>query len=419
MTGMTATKLRLGLAAIALLALGAACSGGDDDVAGRLTVDGRAEVSSPGGKVEEERGSRSVKFGQGVKVVEGTAVIRLDRGRQLDLRTGTNVVLEDAADDGNRPLTQPQLLENDLLVQAPPGNRLTVSTEGTDVIVSSAARISRGTVLLVSSYAGDVELRSGNGSSTVVSALREVTVDADGRIVSGPVPLSYDADDPWDRRLLSEAIEVGNELEARSKGFSAQLGATDGRTVEFLLGLLPALADQPGFGPTLFDPLRPPGESLVGAAIALAGSQGSFEQRWAGIFGFRDQGAQWGLVALDQGVTRAPLLSALDTAISRGPRSFEALPLPGDGDGEVAAGGGFPTGGGGSSGSSGSSGGGSTGTGGSGTPPVTAPVIPTLPPPDAPIPTVGPLDTGIPLLDDTINALVAALSGLLRGLGGA
>ncbi|MEA2901373.1 MAG: putative surface-exposed virulence protein [Actinomycetota bacterium] len=418
MTGMTATKLRLGLAAIALLALGAACSGGDDDVAGRLTVDGRAEVSSPGGKVQEERGSRSVKFGQGVKVVEGTAVIRLDRGRQLDLRTGTNVVLEDAADDGNRPVTQPQLLENDLLVQAPPGNRLTVSTDGTDVIVSSAARISRGPVLVVSSYAGDVELRSGD-QSTVVTALREVTVDADGRIVSGPVPLSYDADDPWDRRLLSEAIEVGNELEARSKGFSAQLGATDGRTVEFLLGLLPALGAQPAFAPTLFDPLRPPGESLVGASIALAGSQGSFEQRWAGIFGFRDQGAQWGLVALDQGVTRAPLLSALDTAISRGPRSFEALPLPGDGDGELAAGGGSPSGGGGSSGSSGSSSGGSSGTGGSATPPVTAPVIPTLPPPGPPIPPVGPLDTGIPVLDDTINALVAALTGLLRGLGGA
>ncbi len=258
MTGTTATKLRLGLAAIALLALGAACSGGDDDVAGRLTVDGRAEVSSPGGKVEEERGSRSVKFGQGVKVIEGTAVLRLDRGRQLDLRTGTNVVLEDAAEDGNRPVTQPQLLANDLLVQAPPGNRLTVSTEGTDVIVSSAARISRGPVLLVSSYTGDVELRSGN-QSTVVSALREVTVDGDGRIVSGPVPLSYDADDPWDRRLLSEAIEVGNELEARSKGFSAQLGATDGRTVEFLLGLLPALADQPGLRPPTLRPPPPSG----------------------------------------------------------------------------------------------------------------------------------------------------------------
>ncbi len=46
-------------------------------------------------------------------------------------------------------------------------------------------------------------------------------------------------------------------------------------------------------------------------------------------------------------------------------------------------------------------------------------MIPTLPPPEPPIPSVGPLDTGIPLLDDTINALVAALTGLLRGLGGA
>ena len=378
-------------------------------------MDGRAEVASPGAKAEVERGSRAVKFGQRVKVLEGTAVIRLDRGRQLDLRTGTNVVLQDAAKDGNRPVSQPQLLENDLLVQAPPGNRLTVSTEGTDVIVSSSARISRGPVLVVSSYGGDVELRSGDRSTTL-SGLREVTVDADGRIVAGPVPLSYDANDPWDRRLLGEAIDVGNDLEARSKGFTAQLGANDGRTVGFLTGLLPALANQPSFGPGLFDAARPPGESLVGAAIALAGSQGTFEQRWAGIFGFRDQGAQWGLVALDQGVVRAPLLGAIDTAIGRGPRSFEPEPLPGDGG--VAAGGGSGPGGGVTSGSSGSPSSGTTIVGGSGSPGVSSPVPTTVPPATGPIPTVGPVDTGIPLIDDTINALVAALTGLLRGLGG-
>lgn len=412
---MTGVRFRLALAAIALVVVGAACSGGDANTAGKLTVNGRAEVSAPGGAAQVEKGSRSVKFGERVKVLEGTAVLRLEQGRQLELRTGTNVVLEEAKSAGKARVTQPRLLENDLLVEAPPGARLTVATEGTDVIVGSAARITRGPVLVVTSYSGDVELRSGD-QSTTVPALREATVAADGQ-VSGLVPLSYDAEDPWDRRLLGQAIEVGNELEARSKGFTAQLGPTDGRTVEFLVGLLPGLGQQPAFGAGIFDARRSPGESLVGAAIALEGTRGTFEERWTGIFTFRDAGAQWGLVALDQGVTRTPLLAALDAAIGRGPRSFEPLPLPGP-EGSAAGGGTSGGGGTGGGGTSGSSSGGTSGTTIAGSPGVTSPTVTTVPPPTPPNPDIGPVDTGIPLIDNTINALVSALTGLLRSLGG-
>ncbi len=404
-------KARLGLAALVLLVVGAACSGGGDDDAGRLTVTGRAEVASAGGEAQEERGSRTVKFGDRVKVLEGTAVIRLDRGRELELRTGTNVVLEKAEVDGDGSVPQPRLLENDLLVHAPADARLTVSTEGPDVIVSAAAQVSRGPVLVVSSYEGEVELRSGDRSTTL-PALRELSIAADGQVPDRPVPLSYNADDSWDRRLLGDAIETGNDLEARSKGFTAQLGSTDGRTVEFLVGLLPGLADQPSFGLSLFDALRSPGESLVGAAIALEGTRGSFDARWAAIFTFRDEGAQWGLVALDQGVTRTSLLAAVDQAIGRGPRSFETIPLPG--------GGGSPNGGTTSPGGGGSSvppSGGSTAPTVPGSPPARA--VPTTVPQPAPDnPDIGPVNTGIPLIDQTINALVQALNGLLRGLGG-
>ena len=126
-----------------------------------------------------------------------------------------------------------------------------------------------------------------------------------------PAPLSYDADDAWDRRFLSDAIELGNELEARSKGFSAQVspGRRPHRRVP-ARGCCPTSPPSPTFVAALFDPKRAPGESLVGAAIALEGTRGTFAERWAGVFGFRDEGAQWGLVALDQGVTRVPLLAA-------------------------------------------------------------------------------------------------------------
>jgi hypothetical protein len=417
-------RARLLLAAsFAVLVLGGACSSGGGDDAGRLTVDGRAEVSSTDGEVTEVRGRRTLAFGDAVKVVEGTAVLRLDRDRQLELRTGTDVVLREADDEGQRVL--PVLRASDLLVQAPPGARLTVSTEGADVIVGGGAQISRGPVLVVSSYEGTVELRAGDRSTTV-PALRQIGVpdEGTGAVPDRPSPLGYDVDDPWDRRFLSDAIELGNELEARSKGFTAQLGSSEGRTPDFLLRLLPDLADQPEFGPTLFDAARPPGESLIGAAIALGGARGTFGERWAAIFGFRGEGAQWGLVALDQGVNRAPLLAAVDAAIGRGPRPFEPVPLPPSG-GSAAPGGGVGQPGTPGSGGSGSGGTGSGGTGAGGSTPSTAASGPapapspprTAPPPSTPSPEIGPLNTGIPLIDETINALVETLSGLLRSLG--
>ncbi|HEX7277645.1 MAG TPA: hypothetical protein VF244_09760, partial [Acidimicrobiales bacterium] len=284
---------------------------------------------------------------------------------------------------------------------------LTVTTEGTDVIVRGDAEVSRGAVVVVSSFLGDVELRSGDRSTTV-PALRQATVNPDGTLVGEPVPLQYDSDDPWNRRFLSEAIELGNELEARSKGFTAQLVATDGRTQDFLVSLLPDLAGQPGLA-GLFDATRPPGESLVGAAIVLQGSRGTFAERWADVFGFRDQGAQWGLVAYDQGVTRTPLLAAIDGAIGRGPRTFETLPLPDGSDGGAA----LPIGGPQDPGF-----GTTTVTAGPGSSSATVTVPTTVPPPTPPNPNIGPLTTGIPILDNTINALVETLSGLLRSLGG-
>jgi hypothetical protein len=404
---VSARSGRLVLAAIGLLVVGGACSEGGDAGAGRLSVDGRVELASAGGKSQEERGSRSLEFGDRVKVLEGMATVRLGDDRELELRTGSNVVLEEVQ-DGKQRVAQPRLLEADLLVQAPPGARLTVSTEGTDVIVSGGAQVSRGPALVVSSYDGAVELRSGDRTTTV-PALRQVSVPAGGALPDRPSALSYDAGDAWDRRFLSDAIELGNQLEARSKGFSAQVRPTDGRTIESLLTLLPSLADHPEFGLTLFDALRPPGESLVGAAIVLEGRRGTFAERWAGVFGFRDDGAQWGLVALDQGVDRAPLLAAIDGAIGRGPRPFEPVPLP-----TVPSEGGLAlpippgTGPGGSTNPSGSTPPGST---------PSSPVPTTAPLPTVPGSDIGPLNTGIPILDNTINALVEALSGLLESLG--
>ena len=58
-------------------------------------------------------------------------------------------------------------------------------------------------------------------------------------------------DNPWDRRYLGDAIDLGDELQARSDGFTAQLATGEGHTAGFYRQLMPALENQPDFTQTL------------------------------------------------------------------------------------------------------------------------------------------------------------------------
>src|SRR5690606_7698895 len=130
---------------------------------------------------------------------------------------------------------------------------------------------------------------------------------------------SYDADDPWDRRYLAAAVEVGETLQSLAQGYTNNLNPGEGRTPGFFRLVLPGLDDEPEFSGDLIDGERPPGETLIGAAITDLGRRGSFVQRWSSVFTFRDQGALWGLVALDQDVSGTPLLGTVQEAIADSP----------------------------------------------------------------------------------------------------
>jgi hypothetical protein len=79
----------------------------------------------------------------------------------------------------------------------------------------------------------------------------------------------------------------------------------------------------------MVDESHSPGELLVGAAISTEGKRGRFAERWSQVFQFRDDGAAWGLVALDQQVNRSPLLTGVDAAIGRARTPFDvAAPAP-------------------------------------------------------------------------------------------
>jgi hypothetical protein len=257
-------------------------------------------------------------------VIRGTAHLELSGDRRLDLREDSRV----------RVGAVPGLLAGDLLVTAAGDEDVVVEADRTRVrLGDGAARLSRSLALTVAVYQGGGAGLDSVGRELTVPALRQAVVPAPGLLPLRPSPLRYEERDAWDRRFLGEAIDLGRELVAKSRGFTGQLRAGEGRTAGFYRLLLPALEDEASFGPALVDVEledtgRSPGELLVGAAIAVAGEKGTFAPRWEAVFAFRDAGAEWGLVALDQDVDRSPLVAAVDAAIGRASGGF-VLGTPG------------------------------------------------------------------------------------------
>jgi hypothetical protein len=273
---------------------------------GRLSASGRAQVATPGHNWTSVRGTRTLHAGDRVRVLQGDAKIDLSKGRTLELRQGSSVQLQQV----------PSLLTGDLLATARE-TPLRVSAAGTQgTVAQGAAHVSRSLAVVVASYSGTIHVDSA-GRQIDVPALRQAGVPAPGLIPVKPVPLAYDVHNPWDRRFLGDAIELGDELAARSQGFTAQLAPDEGHTAGFYRQLVPDLDKERSFDQSLVDPAAAPGETLVGAAIAVASRRGGFVQRWQSVFEFRTAGARWGLVALDQRVSRAPLLSNIDEALGR------------------------------------------------------------------------------------------------------
>jgi len=205
---------------------------------------------------------------------------------------------------------------------------LTVRTAMTDVAVSrGASRVVSSLAVRAGAYTGALDIDSA-GRQLHVPALRQAVVPTAGLVPDRPLPIAYEPSDSWDRRYLGEAIDLGGELASRSRGFAAQVPAANTTTADFYRRLLPTLSSEPAFTDALVDPERTPGETLVGAAIAERGTRGPFAERWAAVFGFRDDGADWGLVAADQDVDRAPLLQDLDQAITRATAPLGGPPPP-------------------------------------------------------------------------------------------
>ncbi|HET7490129.1 MAG TPA: hypothetical protein VFJ85_19555 [Acidimicrobiales bacterium] len=299
---------------LAILVVAAAGCSRDDTHIGRVEVSvdrgSRVLAAGRGEALQVLTGRHRLARGAQLKVLSGSATVKVGDAT-LEVRSGSEVDLGDPV----------RLVAKDLLVTSG-AIPLRVRVADSEVSVDGVARLTRDLAVSAATYKGTTTVRSA-ARALRVPALRQVDVPSLGVLPATPEALNYSTSDAWDRRYLSTAMELSDQLESRSKGFTRLLRPGEGRTPGFYRLLLPALENQPAFDEALLDD-RPPGDTLVGAAIVVNGTRGSFAERWEGVFGFRAEGATWGLVAVDQGLDAVGgLVGSLDKAIGAHDYGFE------------------------------------------------------------------------------------------------
>jgi hypothetical protein len=301
---------RAAAAALAFAALVplTSCRGDDGPAPYSLRVDGTAVVTGTK-PVRLTDGDHKLAIGDTVRVTRGSATLALPHDASLELRAGRSqsVVLVAAV---------PTLVDGDGLLVAGDGTAGVKAGAARIELVEGAARLRRSTGVTLAVYQGRAVVEA-IGQEVGAPALRQVAVSDTGALPVRAVPFVYDRSDPdpWDVRYLGDAIDLGSQLERRSRAITAQLARTS-TDAEYVRAVVPPLRSVQGFDPALVDPERSVGETVVGASIALGG-EGEFDQRWKNVFGLRQEGADWGLVALDQRASRSSVFGVLDSVLER------------------------------------------------------------------------------------------------------
>lgn len=295
------------VAVLAVVALPVvSCSGGDAD-ADRylLTLDGEAELES-GARLRS--GEHRLEVADVVRITDGTAILGLPGRRTLELRAGA-----EPADDSRVEVAEvPTLVDGHGLLLAGEDETARLRTGATTIAVrEGAARVRRSTGVHVAVYEGRAEVGA-LGRSRPVGVYRQMAVPDTGTLPRGAEPLAYDRHDldPWDRRFLGAAVDLGAQLERASLALNRRLASPPAADPNYFRQLVPGLRSQTAFGVDLLDDRRSAGETVVGAAIVLGGP-GAFAERWDLAFEFRADGADWGLVALDQQAQRGAVVGVL------------------------------------------------------------------------------------------------------------
>lgn len=289
------------LSAVALLA--SACSGSDQGLrAGdaATVADGfRAEYAVDGGEW--------TTAGAGQAVPEGAQVRPADGELRLVFRDGTARLSSDA---------QATLTAQRVTVER--GEALISSSGELDAAVSDTAVAGSGTYRLSSGLSARVGVYEGAVTVTRpaqerdVQALRELDLSA-FRLAT-PDPLRYRESDPWDRDLLAPAIAFDGEAARLVRGMDVELGRRPLKASFYRQFTQPAvvglLADEArvsrgaAFGP--------PSDVLLTLFIAQAAAGDAVAPAVRRVTDLRDDGARWGLIAVELDVPSAQVVASID-----------------------------------------------------------------------------------------------------------
>ena len=325
----------------------------------RLEPNGVVEIAVGGTPFVRASHGRTLRAKDQVRVIDGRAVLELPKSK-VELRAGSLLTING---DVQPAVT---LDDGDLLVEAGRGDTVVVDGGNATVAVAGSAKLRRGVSLAAGVYEGTARLAR-NDEGLTIPQYRQAAVVGTGILPPAAEPLNLAASDEWDRRMAGSIIALDEQLTLLTQAFEADAPA--GAGPDQIKAWMPKGAALP-ITPELLAG-RAVGENLIGLTL-VALDKGDFNTRVAAIFGFRTQGASWGLVAADRAINPNPVLQDLEFALGK----LHPEGLPGDiaapsfGGRRINIGGGiFPIGSGGNGGGNASadgSGTGGTGTGGSG-----------------------------------------------------
>ncbi|HEX4821092.1 MAG TPA: hypothetical protein VFV00_12895 [Acidimicrobiales bacterium] len=405
------------IAAVLFAGIVAAATKSDDGNVGegRLTAHGRAAVTDVNGARREVSGVVALHSGDTVEAIDGAMTIDLPDGSTIEGRPA----FKRSAATRVKVARPAELMDGDLLVVAKNGTDLVAAGNRLHLDAAhgspNAMRASRSLAVDASVYRGQAAFDSA-GQVRIIPALRALDVSVLGRPPMDFAPLALDENDAWDRRFLGDAIDLDHTLDSYIQS-SVTLGTANATTPAYYRSLVPSLANESGLTADLLaSSPHSPIDTIIGGAIAGLGHQGDFADRWRRVFAFKDAGARWGLVALDQQVEGAALLREVQSALNTAPLSFAAARRPA---------GATPT-----TGPTSTTGPTTTTPTGAGpttqppptsptTPPPTVPsptlpppTLPTLPPPTTPtVPQVP--QTGDPVVDGVVNSVNQLLGAVV------
>lgn len=248
----------------------------------------------------------------------GRALVELPTGT-LELRPETEV----------RMGAVPELNTGSVLARSVSG--LAVGVGDVRVEADKALyRLDRSFSVRVGVYGGEVAL-PGSGWGGTVGPLRQVGVVA-GAVPRGPVALQVDPSDPWDDRILGQAIEIGGSLERYQQGLADQLPSGGGKEAVARVVQLDAQAVLAGVSD------RASASRLSEAVVAWVVASTAAPARKAAfreVMALRDLGASWIVVAAEWQLARSVVEALLQVTglLSRAAASSPAATGSGAGAG--------------------------------------------------------------------------------------